>query len=78
LTKWSEPPPSGPPWLHSRFWPSSPWTRSAKPRQVGSSLDNDVERGYERPLIEDMMMTNIFPGLETTMLDMAALTRAAA
>ena len=49
-----------------------------KPRQVGSSLDNDVERGYERPLIEDMMMTNIFPGLETTMLDMAALTQAAA
>jgi hypothetical protein len=49
-----------------------------KPPHVARPLDNDVERGYERPLIEDVMMTNIFPGLETTMLDMAALTRAAA
>jgi hypothetical protein len=41
-------------------------------------LDNDVERGYERPLIEDVTMTNTIPGLEATMLDMAALTQAAA
>jgi hypothetical protein len=49
-----------------------------RPPQVGGPLDNDVERGYERPLIEDLTMTNIIPSLEATMLDMAALTQAAA
>ncbi len=32
-----------------------------KAPQVGWPLDNAVERGYERPLIEDVTMARCFP-----------------
>jgi hypothetical protein len=53
-----------------------------KASRVGRALDNDVERGYERPLIEDLTMARYFPFLNAMTLDtielLSALTQAVA
>jgi hypothetical protein len=36
--------------------------------RVGRPLDKVLERGYERPLIEDVTMARNFPELEATTL----------
>jgi hypothetical protein len=50
--------------------------------RVRRRLDNDVERGYERPLIEDVTMARYSPFLNAMMLDtielLSALTQAVA
>jgi hypothetical protein len=53
-----------------------------KALRVGRPLDNDIERGYERPLIEDVTMARYFPFLNAMTLDtielLTALTQAVA
>jgi hypothetical protein len=53
-----------------------------KALRVRLRLDNDVERGYERPLIEDVTMARYFPFLNAMTLDaielLSALTQAVA
>jgi len=53
-----------------------------KALRVGRRLDNDVERGYERPLIEDVTMARYFTFLNAMTLDtielLTALTQAVA
>ena len=65
-----------------RIRPLSSSTRSMKALRVGRPLDNDVERGYERPLIEDVTMARYFPFLNAMTLDtielLSALTQAVA